>query len=122
MSCTELPRADTAARPEAGALLPPPNFPAGGFGDTRRRPLPFAAPTRAHLPAHEAAETPPGPGPARDRALPDHPDRASPTRAAVSPAGRGAPLAEPADDIAALIAVALFIGAVVVILAGLTGD
>lgn len=98
-SCTGLTRADDrTATPEAGALFPPPGFPAGGHGDTRRRPLPFAAPTRAS-PAREAAERP----------------------AAVSPGGRGAFLAEPADDIAALIAVALFVGALVVILAGLSG-
>ena len=119
MPCTEITRADTAARgarPEAGALLPPPNFPAGGFGDTRRRPLPFAAPTRAHLPAHEGAAKNP---------------------AAVSPAGRGASLParlgkvvvaeivpEPsrlAPDLAALVAIALFTAAIAVWLDALAG-
>lgn len=101
---------------EAGALLPPPNFPARGFGDPRRRPLPFAAPTRAHLPADEgAAESP----------------------AAVSPAGRGASLParlgdvlleeivpEPsrlAPDLAALVAIALFTAAIVAWLDALAG-
>jgi hypothetical protein len=99
MSCTELTRADDrATTPEAGALFPPPGFPAGGHGDSRRRPLPFAAPTRAS-PAREAAESP----------------------VADSPARRGAPLAEPADDIVALIAVALFVGALVAWLDALAG-
>jgi len=101
MPCTDLTRQDTAARtaaraatPAAGALFPPPGFPAGGHGDTRRRAFPVPAPTGAPF-AHDDEESPPG--------------------------GRGAWLAGPANDIAALIAVALFVGTLGVILAGLSG-
>lgn len=108
--------APKAGEHAAGALLPPPNFPAGGFGDTGRRAFPFAAPSRAHLPAHVgAAETP----------------------AAVPPGGRGATLTarlgkvvvakiapEPsrlAPDLAALVAIALFTAAIVAWIDALAG-
>lgn len=89
--------------PKAGALSPPSGFPAGGFGDTASPPrvsLPsFAAPIRASSPPHEAAKSP----------------------AAAHPGGRGANLSGPAPDLAALVAITLFVAAVVAVLAGLTG-
>ena len=69
------------------------------MGPRRVITTPFAAPTRAQPPARKAAES----------------------LAAACPGGREANLSGKAPDLAALVATFLFVGAVIALLAGLTG-
>ena len=116
--------------PKAGVLLPPSNFPAGGFGDSRsprRVSLPSAAPTHASPPAHEAAESPAAAHPGgRGVTCPHRPAGAGSTAAGRGGAaglnpGRAADPAPLAPDLAAAVAIGLFVATLILWLDALAG-
>lgn len=94
-----LPAGGVTAPPATSRAAAEPEARAPGSGARRAFSFPFAAPTRADLRQREAAKGP----------------------AAEHPSGRGATLDAPAADLAALVAVTLFIAALVLWLGAAAG-